>query len=86
LVAAGLAVADMPPVGRKAPGTIASPNPLLIPALSLSAQERLRTKAAVPYRDPQLEDNAVQIIQRRQREQAESLLESTSQWKKRWQI
>jgi tRNA U34 5-methylaminomethyl-2-thiouridine-forming methyltransferase MnmC len=86
LLAAGLAVADMPPVGRKAPGTIASPAKELIPALSPSAQERLRTKAAVPYRDPQLQDTAAQIVQRRRVEQAESQLESTSQWKKRWQI
>ena len=84
LVAAGLAVADMPAVGRKAPGTVASWNPQLIPELSIIAQEHLLTKAAVPYRDPQLQDPIAQIIVRREMEQVDCLLKSTAQWKKRW--
>jgi tRNA U34 5-methylaminomethyl-2-thiouridine-forming methyltransferase MnmC len=84
LIAAGLTVADSPPIGRKAPGTIASPCPDLIPPLSWAAQEHLQTRAAVPYRDPSLRDTAAQILARRAMEQQDCGLESTSQWKKRW--
>jgi tRNA U34 5-methylaminomethyl-2-thiouridine-forming methyltransferase MnmC len=82
LIAGGLAVADSPPIGRKAPGTIASPQ--LLPPLSLAAQEQLQTRAAVPYRDPTMQDSATQILARRQTEQNTCNLESTAQWKKRW--
>ncbi|NJO74956.1 MAG: hypothetical protein HC833_15040, partial [Leptolyngbyaceae cyanobacterium RM1_406_9] len=41
--------------------------------------------AAVPYRDPTLAATASEILQQRQIEQQTCLLESTSQWKKRWQ-
>ncbi len=84
LIAAGLAVADSPPIGRKAPGTIASPCAALLPPLSLAAQEHLQTRAAIPYRDPTLQDTAAHILADRHLEQQECALESTSQWKKRW--
>ena len=84
LLLAGLTVADLPAVGRKSPGTVASRNPALLPALSIMAQEHLLTKAAVPYRDPQLQDSIATILNRREQEQAECQLESTAQWKKRW--
>jgi tRNA U34 5-methylaminomethyl-2-thiouridine-forming methyltransferase MnmC len=84
LLLAGLTVADLPAVGRKSPGTIASWNPALLPALSIMAQEHLLTKAAVPYRDPQLQDLMATILSRREQEQAECQLGSTAQWKKRW--
>jgi tRNA U34 5-methylaminomethyl-2-thiouridine-forming methyltransferase MnmC len=84
LVAGGLAIADSEPIGRKAPGTIASPKPDLIPPLNLASQEHLQTRAAIPYRDPDLSDNAAQILVRRTMEQNDCNLESTSQWKKRW--
>jgi tRNA U34 5-methylaminomethyl-2-thiouridine-forming methyltransferase MnmC len=81
---AGLAIADMPAVGRKAPGTVASWNSQLLPALSIAAQEHLLTRAAVPYRDPWLQDPIASIMIRREMEQATCELEPTAQWKKRW--
>jgi tRNA U34 5-methylaminomethyl-2-thiouridine-forming methyltransferase MnmC len=80
---AGLSIAPTESVGRRSPGTIASFLPLAAP-LSLQEQEHLQTRAAIPYRDPTLEDSAGAIIERRREEQAESSLESTSRWKKRW--
>jgi tRNA U34 5-methylaminomethyl-2-thiouridine-forming methyltransferase MnmC len=84
LIAGGLNVADSPPVGRKSPGTIASPQAASLPQLCLAAQEQLQTRAAVPYRDPTLQDTAAQILARRTLEQNSCNLESTTQWKKRW--
>jgi tRNA U34 5-methylaminomethyl-2-thiouridine-forming methyltransferase MnmC len=84
LLLAGLTVADLTAVGRKSPGTIASWNPLLLPVLPRVAQEHLLTKAAVPYRDPQLQDAIDTIIERREQEQLLSPLASSAQWKKRW--
>jgi tRNA U34 5-methylaminomethyl-2-thiouridine-forming methyltransferase MnmC len=54
--------------------------------LSQMEQEHLQTRAAVPYRDPNLEDSAMVIMQRHQAEQEESPLESTSSWRRRWGI
>jgi tRNA U34 5-methylaminomethyl-2-thiouridine-forming methyltransferase MnmC len=84
LLTAGLAIADTQPVGRKAPGTVASFNLPDFPELSLQEREHLLTRAGIPYRDPDLIDAATQIILRREWEQAQSDRESTSQWKKRW--
>ena len=71
-------------VGRRSPGTVASFSGQDLIPLSLKEIEHLQTRAAIPYRDPQLQDNAEIIKQRREKEQAISNLESTSQWKKRW--
>jgi hypothetical protein len=38
----------------------------------------------VLYRDPSLQDRADAIRQHRQREQSQSSLAPTSQWRKRW--
>jgi tRNA U34 5-methylaminomethyl-2-thiouridine-forming methyltransferase MnmC len=46
--------------------------------------EHLKTRAAVPYRDPDLTDNAEAILQRHRVEQAQSTAEATTQWRKRW--
>ncbi|MEA5420837.1 MnmC family methyltransferase [Spirulina sp. CCNP1310] len=81
---AGLAVGPSPSVGRKAPGTIARWPGQPLPPLSLQAQEHLATRAAVPYRDPQLQDPAPVILARRREEQAISPLEPSSHWKRRW--
>ena len=71
-------------VGRKAPGTVARfINSDILP-LSRQEQEHLLTRAAIPYRDRQLDDSPENIRQRRQQEQQASLLEPTSRWKKRW--
>ena len=84
MIAAGLAVADSVVVGRKAPGTIASFNPAQIPLLSSQQLEHLQTRAAIPYRDPTLSDSMAKIVIRRELEQDDCGLETTSQWKKRW--
>ena len=81
---AGLQIADSIPVGRKAPGTIASFNPEGLPPLSQQELEHLQTRAAIPYRDPTLLDSMATITIRRELEQDECELETTSQWKKRW--
>jgi tRNA U34 5-methylaminomethyl-2-thiouridine-forming methyltransferase MnmC len=83
LVEAGLQISSTPGVGRRSPGTLASFAPL--PPLSTQDQEHLRTRAAVPYRDPTFAATASEILHLRQIEQQTCLLESTSQWKKRWQ-
>ena len=81
---AGLYVADTLPVGRKAPGTIASFNPEGLPPFSQQELEHLQTRAAIPYRDPTLTDPMAKIMLRRELEQDDCGLETTSQWKKRW--
>ncbi len=57
----------------------------LIRNLSLMEREHLLTKAAVPYRDPLMNRNIQQILSYRKEEQRKSKLETTSQWKMRWQ-
>ena len=85
LMAGGLKIGSTPPVGRRSPGTVASffaPLPLL----SQPEQEHLLTRAAIPYRDPQLGDSSELILHRRQQEQHISSLEPTSHWRKRTRI
>lgn len=89
LLAAGLAIGSIPLGDRHLPhewsgGTIAAWEPL--PPLSLMEQEHLRTRAAIPFRDPTLQDGAAAIAQRRQQEQQISTAEFTSSWKRRWGI
>ena len=84
LIAAGFKIGPTPPLRGRQPGTVASFNEVELPPLSLRSQEHLQTRAAVPYRDPQLCDPAPVILQRRQTEQQESSLEPSSHWQKRW--
>ncbi len=84
LIEAGFQVGESLPVGRRSPGTVAAQRPNLIPPLSPLAQDHLRTRAAIPYRDPTLRDAADAILERRQREQQNSELQPTQAWKKRW--
>lgn len=84
LMAAGLNIGATAPVGRRSPGTVGSFCDRDLPPLSPQEQEHLQTRAAIPYRDPNLSDLAEEIRQRRQQEQALSPLEPTSIWKKRW--
>jgi tRNA U34 5-methylaminomethyl-2-thiouridine-forming methyltransferase MnmC len=84
LIAAGLCIGDSSPVGRKSPGTIASFMQSQLTPLSPQELEHLQTRAAIPYRDPSLSDSMAKIIIRRELEQDECGLETTSQWKKRW--
>lgn len=85
MLAVGLSIGDSSPVGRKSPGTIASFNANLLQPLSTQELEHLQTRAAIPYRDPNLSDSIAEIISRRELEQQNCGLETTSQWKKRWQ-
>ena len=71
-------------VGRRSPGTIANWNGNNLPLLSQQEKEHLKTRAAIPYRDPNLIDTAENIKIRREKEQAKSDLEPSSHWKKRW--
>ncbi len=84
MIQAGLSIANLTPVGRKAPGTIASFNAAQVPPLSQQELEHLQTRAAIPYRDPTLSDSMAKIVIRRELEQDDCGLETTSQWKKRW--
>jgi tRNA U34 5-methylaminomethyl-2-thiouridine-forming methyltransferase MnmC len=84
MITAGLKIADSTPVGRKAPGTVASFSAAGLTALSQQELEHLQTRAAVPYRDPSLGDSMAKIVRRRELEQDDCGLETTSQWKKRW--
>ncbi|WP_375506531.1 tRNA (5-methylaminomethyl-2-thiouridine)(34)-methyltransferase MnmD [uncultured Nostoc sp.] len=96
LLSAGLAISSTPPVGRRSPGTVAAHSnstqhwlnhsyPLTaFPMLSQPEKEHLLTRAAIPYRDPELSDSTEVIIMRRQQEQQASSLEPTSHWRKRW--
>lgn len=84
MIQAGLSVAHITPVGRKAPGTIASFDAAQLPPLSQQELEHLQTRAAIPYRDPTLSDSMAKIVIRREFEQDDCGLETTSQWKKRW--
>jgi tRNA U34 5-methylaminomethyl-2-thiouridine-forming methyltransferase MnmC len=84
MIEAGLSISDSMPVGRKSPGTIASFDSVQLTPLSQQELEHLQTRAAVPYRDPTLSDAMAKIIIRRELEQDNCGLETTSQWKKRW--
>lgn len=82
----GLQIGSTHPVGRKSPGTVATwRGDRTLSPLSPQEQEHLQTRAAIPYRDPNLTDARDVIQERRRQEQAESNLEPTSHWKKRWQ-
>lgn len=89
LLLSGLIIASTPPVGRKTPGTVAA-HPACLhllnqqSPLSTAELEHLHTRAAIPYRDPSLQDQAQIIIERRRLEQKSSSLETTSQARKRW--
>jgi tRNA U34 5-methylaminomethyl-2-thiouridine-forming methyltransferase MnmC len=81
---AGLTIGNNFSVGRRSPGTIATKRIQPLSALSVMELEHLQTRAAIPYRDPLLQDTKEIIKLRREEEQAISNLEKTSQWKKRW--
>jgi tRNA U34 5-methylaminomethyl-2-thiouridine-forming methyltransferase MnmC len=84
MLLAGLGIADTQPVGRKAPGTVATFDRHELPPLSIQELEHLATRAGIPYRDPHLTDSMTQIVNRRELEGEASNRASTSQWKKKW--
>jgi tRNA U34 5-methylaminomethyl-2-thiouridine-forming methyltransferase MnmC len=67
-------------------GTVGSWGATGLHPLSPMEQEHLHTRAAVPYRDPQLNDTAEAIAARHQQEQQTAQCESTSSWRRRWNI
>lgn len=67
-------------------GTVGSFTTQTLCPLSQMEQEHLKTRAAVPYRDPKLSDSATDICDRQKAEQSASQLESTSSWRRRWNI
>jgi tRNA U34 5-methylaminomethyl-2-thiouridine-forming methyltransferase MnmC len=81
---AGLSIGPLATISRPWPGTLAQVKTLGLDQLSNREQEHLLTRAAVPYRDPNLNDSADVIRQRRQREQADSDLIPTSRGRQRW--
>lgn len=84
LIAARLKIGSTPPpVSKRSPGTVASWVATDLPQLRRYEQEHWHTRAAIPYRDPQLSGSAEVILQRRQQEQLVSSLEPTSRWRKR---
>ncbi len=81
LQATGLYIGTIESMGRRSPSTIAAKYKL--PPLSIIQQEHLLTRAAIPYRDPHLQDLTAVILIRRQQEQQNSLLEPTARWHRR---
>lgn len=92
MLAAGLQVGTIPLSGTGhqphdwAQGTVGSFDAATLHPLSPMEQEHLHTRAAIPYRDPTLTDSADAILARHQQEQAQSTWESTSSWRRRWNI
>lgn len=85
LLQTGLRLGSSPGIGRQWPSTLATfSQKISLAPLSQQEQEHLETRAAVPYRDPSLVDEADTIQQRRQVEQAASPLKSTGAWRRRW--
>jgi tRNA U34 5-methylaminomethyl-2-thiouridine-forming methyltransferase MnmC len=81
---AGLSIGPVAASGRRWPGTLAQQQPQGLRPLSEQEQDHLTTRAAVPYRDPNLTGDAEAIRQRRHTEQQSSRLKPTSLWRKRW--
>ena len=84
LLTANLRITSITGAGRKSPGTLAAFEYKSLPLLTQREEEHLLTRAAIPYRDRNLNLLPEQIVCRRQQEQQMSELESTSQWQKRW--
>jgi tRNA U34 5-methylaminomethyl-2-thiouridine-forming methyltransferase MnmC len=91
LLAAGLCIGTIPiensPASHEwSQGTVAAWQAKTLLPLSQMEQEHLQTRAAIPYRDPSLRDTAAAIALRHTQEQAQTQLESTSSWRRRWGI
>lgn len=91
LINAGLQIGTIP-LGELhlphewAQGTIAAWSADTLHPLSQMEQEHLNTRAAIPYRDRTLSDTAEEILARHEQEQRSSKVESTSSWRRRWNI
>lgn len=91
LIASGLQIGTIPLGELHLPhewsqGTIAAWTAETLHPLSQMEQEHLNTRAAVPYRDRTLQDSAEEILARHEQEQRLSKVESTSSWRRRWNI
>lgn len=91
LLEAGFAIGTIPLGSHPLPhewsqGTVAGLHPAALPPLSPMEQEHLQTRAAIPYRDPELGDRPETILHRHQQEQQHCQRESTSSWRRRWGI
>ncbi|BAS59167.1 hypothetical protein NIES2135_13100 [Leptolyngbya boryana NIES-2135] len=91
LIAAGLKIGTIPLGELHLPhewsqGTIAAWTAETLHPLSQMEQEHLNTRAAVPYRDRTLQDSAEAILERHAKEQQSNQSESTSSWRRRWNI
>jgi tRNA U34 5-methylaminomethyl-2-thiouridine-forming methyltransferase MnmC len=89
--AAGLCIGTIPLGAAHLPhewsqGTVGSFDEKTLHPLSQMEQEHLKTRAAIPYRDPYLNASAEVILQQHHVEQQMSQLESTSSWRRRWGI
>jgi tRNA U34 5-methylaminomethyl-2-thiouridine-forming methyltransferase MnmC len=67
-------------------GTVGCFNNETLHPLSPMELEHLQTRASIPFRDPQLADTAEEIFGRHKQEQQLCQLESTSSWRKRWNL
>jgi len=75
-------------------GTIAILNPYFdefkknsfLKELSIMELEHLKTKASIPYRDPNFDFTSIEILKNRKDEQLESNLLSTEVWRKKWHM
>jgi tRNA U34 5-methylaminomethyl-2-thiouridine-forming methyltransferase MnmC len=90
LLAAGLSLGTIPMQRQRShdwsQGTVAAFDGRGLYPLALMEQEHLKTRAAIPYRDPTLSDSAAEILARHQQEQQTCDRESTSSWRRRWGI
>ena len=59
-------------------------NNLCFDKLSPMEEEHLLTKASIPYRDPDLNSKAEDIIKERMKEQFLSNMSSTKKWREKW--
>ena len=59
-------------------------NNLYFKKLSSMEEEHLLTKASIPYRDPTLNSNSRDIIQKRVQEQLFSNLKTSKKWRDKW--
>ncbi|MBD2178509.1 hypothetical protein H6F42_16450 [Pseudanabaena sp. FACHB-1998] len=82
MLAAGLRIGAIAPIGRKSPSTIASFPSTPLPPISDTEAAFLTTRAAIPYRDRTLQSNASEIIANRQTEQNKSNLPPSSSLRK----
>ena len=71
-------------MGMNRRSTVASWKQEHLSPLSQLDREHQQTRAAIPYRDPNLNHSPETILAQRHQEQLNSSLESTSQWRKRW--